>query len=295
MADTTMITPGGRTVGFSAWGDPMSERLVLLCHPTPGTGVDPEPVITGRWGVHLVGLERPGYGASPALEDGVPSTVRDRASDVDEFVRRIERNAHLISQSDFKRYGIIGWGAGAVVAAAVAAADPDRVDRLALVAPLAPDRALQEARAASGRPIDLESMGIRDDDADLARHLGLLDRLDRMAAESAVQGTAGVRHDEQLFADQEWMSRLGGVRADTAIWLGDRDPVATEEDARWYASRIRGVQGHRVRDSGPLVIAAAWSSILEHVAPLHGTLPEGTRDSGSVRLADVDFVHPERG
>lgn len=295
MADTTMITPEGRTVGYSAWGDPMSERLVLLCHPTPGTGVDPEPVITGRWGVHLVVLERPGYGASPVLEDGVPSTLRDRASDVDRFVRRIERNASAIGTSEFTQYGVIGWGSGAVVAAAIAAADPDRVDRLALVAPLAPDRALQEARAASGRPIDLESMGITAGDADLARHLGLLDRLERMAAESAVQGTAGVRHDEQLFADQGWLSGLGGIRAETALWLGDRDPVATDEDARWYASRIRGVRGHRVHDSGPLVIAAAWSSILAHVAPLHGSLPEGTRDSGSVRIADVDFVHPERG
>lgn len=295
MADTTMTTPEGRTVGFTAYGDPMSDRLVVLCHPTPGTALDPEPVVTSRWGVHLIALERPGYGSSSALPAGVASTVRDRAGDVDAFLRRIERDANAISNSRFDHYGVIGWGSGALVAAAIAAHDRDRVDRLALVAPLSPKKAVQEAREACGRPIDAEAFGVADDDPDLARHLGLWNRLGRMAAESAVQGDAGVRHDAELFDGRGWDDVVKGVGAETVVWLGDRDPVADDRDVRWYGARIPGLTAHRVRDSGPLTIAAAWSRVLQHVAPDHGSIQESERDSGNVYLADVDWVHPDQG
>ncbi|MFD1722465.1 alpha/beta fold hydrolase [Amnibacterium endophyticum] len=295
MADTTITTPEGRTVGLTAYGDSMSNRLVVLCHPTPGTPLDPEPVVTSRWGVHLIALERPGYGSSERLPDGLPSTVEDRAADIDALLRRIERNANAISDARFESYGVIGWGSGALVAAAMAAHDPERVDRLALVSPLAPRTAEREAREALRRPIDAAGMGVSDDDPDLARHLGLWNRFERMAEESAVQGHAGVRHDTELFEHARWDGVLDGIRADTAIWLGDRDPVADQHDVRWYAARIPGLKAYGVRDSGALTIASAWSSILEHVDPTHGSVRREERDHGRVYLPDVDWVHPDQG
>lgn len=293
MAETTLTTPEGHEVGVTAFGDPMANRLVILCHPTPGAPMDPDPTVTDRWGVHLVGLERPGYGSTPARSTGA-SGIQDRARDVDALVQRIEQNADSISNAQLQRYGVIGWGAGGVLAAAIAARDPERVDRLALVGVPTPAKAERLARAAGARPIDAAALGLGDEDSDLERHLGLWNRVQRMLQEAGRQGDAGIRADADLFADSGWTEGLSRIAASTVLWLGERDPFVSEEDVEWWGERIPGAVAHRVRDSGPLTIAASWSKVLAHVAPEHGRIVESERDSGTVRLADVDAVHPDR-
>lgn len=294
MAATTIVTRTGARLGLTAFGDPAADRVVVLCHPTPGAAIDPEPVVTDRWGVHLVVLDRPGYGASDPVQDGRRWTVLDHAGDVGAWVRRAEQQAAEVSSAQLDRYGVIGWGTGGFVAAAIAATDP-KVDRLALVDVPRPAKTERILDRAAKAPRGLAALGVAEDDPDLDRHVGLLGRLERSLGQAFVQGRAGVEEDRRLFADDGWIDRLGDIRADTHLWFGDRDPDVAALDARWWADRIRGAQASRVRDSGPLVLAAAWSRILGHVAPNHGSIAEELRDGGDVRVAAVDHVHPEHG
>ena len=104
-----------------------------------------------------------------------------------------------------------------------------------------------------------------------------------------------VRRADAALADDAWLEQLGHLKAVTRIWAGSETPWIDERDARFWVDRIPGAEAIRVRDSGPLTVASAWTRILEHVAPNHGSVPEQLRDSGTLRLADVDPVDPERG
>ena len=54
----------GRHVGVTGLGDPEADRLVLMCHPSPGAGgFDPDPPATSTAGVRIITLDRPGYGS----------------------------------------------------------------------------------------------------------------------------------------------------------------------------------------------------------------------------------------
>lgn len=294
MAGSTILTSSGRELGITGFGDPAADRLVVVCHPTAGSALDPEPTVTDRWGVHLVTLDRPGYDSSELPPEGERRTLEEHATDVGEFVRRSEQVADRISNAQLERYGVVGWGTGGFVAAAIAATDP-MVDRLALVGvprPSKTERFLDRAIRARG---SLAALGVSEDDPDLERHLGLLNRLERMLDRAFLQGDAGLRNDHRLFEEQGWIGRLGAIEANTHLWVGDRDPLVADLDARWWAKRIPGAQASHVRDSGPLTIAAAWSHVLAHVAPNHGSIAEDLRDSGSVALAGVDRRYPEEG
>lgn len=294
MAGSTIVTSSGRKLGITGYGDPAADRLVLVCHPTPGAALDPDPTVTDRWGVHVVTLDRPGYDSSDVLPEQAAVTLEDHAKDVGDFMRRSERVADRISHARLERYGVVGWGTGGFVAAAIAASDP-LVDRLALVGvprPAKTERFLDRALKAPNR---LAALGVTERDPDLERHLGLLNRLERMLDRAFLQGNAGVRSDARFFEDEGWTERLAGIRAETHVWVGDRDPLVADLDGSWWAKRIPGALASHVRDSGPLTIAAAWSHVLAHVAPDHGSIAPELRDSGSVALAGVDRRHPEEG
>lgn len=294
MSGSTIVTSSGRRLGVTGFGDPSADRMVLVCHPTPGAALDPDPTVTERWGVHVVTLDRPGYDSSELPPAPGRLTLQDHAADVGEFVRRSERVADRISHAQLHRYGVVGWGTGGFVAAAIAASDP-MVDRLALVGvprPSKTERFLERAVRAPGR---LATLGVDERDPDLERHLGLLNRLDRMLDRAFLQGDAGLQSDHRFFEDRSWIQRLSAIQAETHLWVGDRDPLVADLDARWWAKRIPGAHASHVRDSGPLTIAAAWSHVLGHVAPNHGSVAAELRDSGSVALAAVDPRHPEEG
>lgn len=294
MAGTTIVTGSGRRLGITAYGDPVADRVVLLCHPSPGTALDPEPLVTDRWGVHLVTLDRPGYDSSDPVPDDERWTVEDHAKDVSDFVRRSERVADRISNARFERYGVVGWGTGGFVAATIAATDP-MVDRLALVGVPRPSKLPRFLDRADRASDPLAALGIAEQDPDLGRHLGLRNRLERMLDRALLQGDAGLRCDRRMFADDGWIDRLGGIGAQTHVWVGQQDPLVADLDARWWATRIPDARVSSVRDSGPLVIAASWTAVLAHVAPNHGSIAKELRDSGPVALAGVDRRHPEEG
>ncbi|WP_433862063.1 hypothetical protein [Streptomyces sp. L7] len=65
MANLTFTLRSGRRVGVTTLGDPVAERVIVFCHPAPGSSVfDPDPDASANRGVHIVSLDRAGYGSS---------------------------------------------------------------------------------------------------------------------------------------------------------------------------------------------------------------------------------------
>ncbi len=255
-----------RTVGMSGLGDPMANRLVLLCHPTAGAaGFDPDPVLTSTWGVHLVSFDRPGYGSSDPYPDGTTPSAAAWADDVAHYFTRAEATASSVAHTDFGRIGVIGWREGGLFAATLAARHPDLVDRLALVGcPAWPT--LADARESDAESwFDPNRLIPRFSERDTSSYER---RVNRMLADARLQGSVGVDTDVACFeADPPSLER---VSADTLIAIGKRDDYATPVDGRWFSKQLPLSQTFVSERGGRDLIASAWQRILEHVAPGHG-------------------------
>lgn len=283
MSDVLTTLPSGRSVALNAFGDPAADRLVVICHPSPGSsGFDPDPIITNRWGVHLVGLDRPGYGGTDPLPAGAHHSLSERADDVADFIAGDERNADQISAADMQHCGVIGWGTGAVVAAALAARHPDLVDRLALVSAPAPAHAEKLARRTFAIRDGRAALHIADDDPALTKHLGLGNRVDRMLEQAFLQGDAGIDGDRALLANTSWARDLRDLPVDVLVLNGVDDPEIESDDTRWWRRHLpASAQVRTVEGSAALTIVDAWEDVLAHVAPAHGHIAQELRDHGT--------------
>jgi pimeloyl-ACP methyl ester carboxylesterase len=298
MANQQFTLPSGRALGLTAAGDPLSRRLVVVCHPAPGAGgFDPDPLVTAASGVQLVMIDRPGYGSSAPLPRDEDPTTEQFADDLAYFLRQSERVSRNAKTADFGSVGVIGWGAGGAAALSLAARYPELIDRLAIVAlpkaggrgliepvrrmlglsrieSFSPRSELDRVIAAHG-PLSLESLGIDDTDPVLTQP-GLRGRLDRMIDEAARQGTTGLASDLIAFRDRSWSLDLPAITAETLLIYGDRDPNATVGDGHWYSRRIRGSRVVEVKNAGALAIVSAWSRILAHVSGPGAVLPSAS-------------------
>lgn len=302
MADRLVTLRNGRRVGVQGRGDPMSQRIVLFCHPAPGSSdFDPDPRITAEWGVHLVALDRPGYGASPPLPDDEWPTITGRAEDLAEYIGIIRADAMAAGLQGPRHVGVVGWSAGGRVAVALAAAYPDLVDRVAVIATPAPDSAVQwmppeyarateqlmtlpaaEAKyelrtmlaqavaALSEQGPDPQLVGASAADAAVLQRPGVRGRVERMLQDASVQGPVGAADDILAFASDDWGFDLHAVRARTLLVYGADDETVPPAHGRWYRHRIHGAKLRVVPKVGHLVVVAAWGDVLAHVAPEHG-------------------------
>lgn len=287
MANHRVVLDSGRGLGISAAGDPVSRRLVVFCHPTPGAGgFDPKPTVTSASGAHLLSLDRPGYGASDPLPEADQPRVQQRADDLAEILQKSEASAGRAG-TDFGSVGVVGWSSGGAVALSLAARHPHLVDRLAIVGTAAPSSA---ARAYDSQALDLMIAGIADRD-DLAiqitgrdpfslRSLGVAEhdpafaipgldrRVERMLTDAAAQGTIGIATDLIAARDTSWVRQLRHVTADTILVYGTADPVAGRADGQWFQRHVPGARLAMVQNAGHLAVASVWERIMDHVAPL---------------------------
>lgn len=269
MADRLITTRTGRRLGVTGLGDPASRRLVIFFHPMPGAGsFDPDPAIT-RHTVHMMGVDRPGYGSSPALPEGTAASLEGFADDVAQYIADLEDTAASIGSESFGPVGVIGWGVGGVYAMSFAARHPRLVDRLALIDAPRPDRDLV--------PSDVLAAP---DESAFRSHPGIRRRIEEMLDQGAVHGDAGI--DADRAALETAAESLADVRIDTESVLvyGAEHPVVDpHDDGEWFRARMPHARVVTVTDSTHLAIGAAWSRILDEVAPFHGEVSHALRSS----------------
>lgn len=302
MADRLVRMRDGRQVGLTAFGDPATERIVLFCHPAPGAGgFDPAPTLTSTWGVHLVSVDRPGYGSSTPLADERRPSITRWADDLAEYIEFVVEQARETGRTPLHRVGVVGWSAGGRIALAVAARHPGLVDRVSVVATPAPDSAVrwipdelaQVNRELLQLPLPAAKQRLREmlraqvpdgvpgpellarGEADLAllEMPGLRGRLERMLGHAYDQGTVGLADDLLSSATDDWGFELDAVRAPVQLVYGAKDPIVPSAHGRWYRKHLPNAETHLtvVPRAGHLVIAPAWERILQHVDPQHGS------------------------
>jgi pimeloyl-ACP methyl ester carboxylesterase len=278
----------GRRVGVYHAGNREAGRTVVYSHCAPGSGAfDPDPVETARHDVHLLALDRPGYGASDPVGPGQWSTIANAAEDIAKVLRGLGSGP----------VGVAGWSAGGRIALALAANHPDLVDRVALIGSPAPDEevpwvgeqeragidamrgmAVDDARAImreqmsqafpSGNIRDLwrTLLGVSEADATVLADSGAVDRLDAMARQAFARGLDGMIDDILGYTLQPWGFEPGDVRAGTLLLYGAQDPVVTDAHGRWFQQQIPNARLEVMPDIGHLLVVPGWGRVLDHVA-----------------------------
>ena len=298
MADRLVTMRDGRRLGLTVFGDPAVERVVVLCHPAPGAGgFDPDPPVTSSWGVHVVSVDRPGYGSSSPLPDFQRGSVSLWAEDLAEYLELVIEQARETGRTPLHKLGVVGWGTGGRTALALAAKHPGLIDRVALVATPAPDsevpwvsRPFKElARELSGMtvpeskrrlqqwlqehgPGGIEQLARGAADQHVLERPGLRSRTERMLQHAAEQGSIGLADDLLSSLDDDWGFDLDAVTAPTLLVYGAKDPIVPSTHGRWFKRRLRNASPTLavLPRAGHMVIAPAWQRILQHVDPQHG-------------------------
>lgn len=242
----TFEVASGRRLGISGLGEPASSRVVLLCHSAPGSGsVDPDPIASANSRLHIVGIDRPGYGGSDAYE-GEPH-LEQWVDDVDDYLARLDPTSEHATGVETDLAGVVGIGYGAFYAAAIAAANP-AVPRLVVVQPAAPLRRSEE----------LDDPSFRD-----------LDATDPMTGEASRQevaldeaGSAGEAADHLLLADAGWGRQVQQAHAATDLIAVPGDPGTA-----WWRRHLHRPNVHPLTTGGLPGLAEAWRIALDLLDP----------------------------
>ena len=277
--------PDGRTVAVAETGDPAGPAVVLA-HPAPGSRLfDPDPAATRAAGVRLISVDRPGYGGSTPVADGVTPTIPGHADDI----------AAALEALGVSDVAAVGWSAGGRVALALAARHPDLVRAAAIVATPAPQEAVpwipEEHLAMIGQlgddpghataalaevfaemaampPAAAVGMvgGGAADDAALVADPARRARLEAMLAEAMAQGPVGMAADIVSYTMAPWGFDLAAVGAPTTAFYGADDENVPPAHGEWYAGQVPGAELRVEPGIGHLVALTRWADVLAAVA-----------------------------
>ncbi|WP_431278286.1 alpha/beta fold hydrolase [Leifsonia poae] len=306
MANLTFTLESGRRVGITTLGDPSADRLVVFCHSAPGSSnFDPDPGVSSTRDVHIIAIDRPGYGSSDPLPFGTAPSIPRYADDIAEYLATVRREESELGVVRPRTVGIAGWSAGGRVALAFAARHPELVDRVAIIATPAPNEHVQwidpQLQAESDRlaklppdtaldqlapmlqpqadavkaatddaDVPLDLLGDTGVDAEVLRLPGARDRLARMVRDAFRQGPRGVAADILSYTAHPWGFDVGDVAAKTLIVAGRGDAIAGSAHASWYQKSLPDARMEMFPGAGHLVVIPAWERVLSHLAP--GTL-----------------------
>ncbi|WP_280536935.1 alpha/beta hydrolase [Halopenitus sp. POP-27] len=134
----TVLVDGSRRIAHAEYGDP-DGTPVLFFHGTPGSRLLAtllEPAATEH-GIRLIAFDRPGYGRSDPQPD---RTVRDAGANA----------IAVLDAVGIETAGLVGFSGGSAHALATAATHPDRVDRVDVIAGIAPPR-FSDSRSSAPR------------------------------------------------------------------------------------------------------------------------------------------------
>jgi len=282
--DPTLVAlADGRRVALDDVGD-HDGSPVLYLHGAPDSRLSrhPDDGLTAAAGVRLLAVDRPGCGRSDADPGRTFATVTDDL-------------VAVLDALEIERAAAIGWSAGAPFAAALAAANPDRIDALGLVAPAVPidaydDPAVHDAAGPGRRlfaemaaeiapdevaaevapyalpdPADPDLVAAQIEDEGVVDDVpGGLGHLVAATVECVALGRVGL-HDEVTAQATRLDFDLASVAALVTIWCGERDAVAPPAFAAWWAGHLPGSRLVEVAGAGHHLAYARWTEILRTV------------------------------
>jgi pimeloyl-ACP methyl ester carboxylesterase len=279
---TTVLSHGLR-VGWAEWGPEDGAPVLFFSGAGMGRSMGFGADVVARLGLRLIGVERPGLGAS----DPAPlRTLTDCADDVRRFVeaRRLARPA-VIGFSQGAPFALSCAAAG-VVRAAVVVAGTDELAHPDFDARLHPDvRKMRDAAAAN--PAAFEATFARMGNAELlwTLILGTSAEVDlrvyeapafaaayrRALAEGFAQGAEGYARD-LLLATTRWPFDLAGIEVPVELWYGahDTSTVHSPDHGASLAWRIPGARRHLLPDAGGSLLWTHAGDILAALARVMG-------------------------
>jgi pimeloyl-ACP methyl ester carboxylesterase len=270
----------GRLLGVAAFGSRQAPPI-LYCHGFPGCRI--EPGILAIEGLHIIGIDRPGYALS--------SDARPEGNALHSFARDAVRLADALA---IPRFALLGLSGGAPYAAAIAALAPERVASLALVSGLGPPEA---PGMAEGRIGVLRLLGQAGRPGGLALSLArrailsksatdMFVRLRRAVAkfecardaeaftadfasgllacwrEALYRSTAGARADARAYGEP-WPFALEDIRVPTYVFHGLEDRIVPATIGDYVAQRIPGAEACVLPNEGHIsLIVNHWRAVM---------------------------------
>lgn len=267
----------GRQLGFAAYGSSKGTPVIFF-HGGPGSRLSifaEMSTILSQMGIHLIALERPGYGLSSPAEGWSMHSVVD-----DVLV--------LTRQLGISRFDVLGFSLGSSYALACAQMLPEQVRRVSIVGGLAPMTVPGVTSGMSEMVQALYEMARSD------RHQ-LHEVMAPLAASSAelltlMTATASTpdqkilisqaQHFEEDFAQAlrhgidgiagdfiraagEWNISLVDIRAKVDLWVGAQDHNAPPRMSHYLASTLPHHRLFVLPDAGHFCLYTHWHRILE--------------------------------
>ena len=285
MHESSLQLADGRTLAYAEHGDPAG-ATVLFVHGLPGSRLTrhPNEAIATRAGVRLFTFDRPGYGRSAPQAN---RRIVDWAADVERFATAV----------GLDRFAVAAWSGGAPYALAVAYAMRERVERVVLVAPVAPLAGTPAARDLSpalrrrvriarfapwlvGLTVAREVRAFaRDPERALERVFADAPACDRAVledeairrmylesrAEAYRQGPRPVLQDALLYL-RPWGFDPGAVTAPVRIFHGLLDTTIATSHSEQLAAVLPDRETTLVEGEGHMVCLTRWEEILRAAA-----------------------------
>lgn len=275
----------GRRLGFAQYGDPEGAPIIIF-HDLWGNRSlrHPDDSILARLGVRLIGVDRPGYGASTRKPD---RSLMDVVDDV-----------MLLSKAlKLERFAVLGFSAGGPYALACAYRFPQIVTRCAAVAPLPPlDHALgfQALHPFYGRLFQLASgnkslfrllmrafiwFDAQREPEQFIRELGgslsyadqkvlsniSLFKSRRDSWEEIRRGGSNSLIDEVASLIRPWGFHLQSIRIPVDIWWGEADAFCSPFVGQRMASLIPNARLRLEAQAGHFMLFSHWQAILQQL------------------------------
>jgi pimeloyl-ACP methyl ester carboxylesterase len=300
----TVRTADGRTLAYTEAGE-RNGAPVFYFHGLPGSRSDfdrplGQEALAGS-GVRLIGVDRPGFGASE-FQPG--RRYEDWPADV----------AIVADELGIGRFGVLGYSAGGPYVVACAQALPDRLTfagilsgvgpaetprfrhRMAktdaimtwlarVASPLARLAIKQATRTAERSPEKFSRRFDKDlsaPDLELHRDPAFRQAVREIFLESTRHGPAGVVH-EYMLSGTRWGLRFEEVDFPIQLWHGEADAIVPLHHAEYVAGRLANAKLTVLPGTGHLHTPARWHDYFAGAAAAHTTAPRCT--SGESRTA----------
>jgi pimeloyl-ACP methyl ester carboxylesterase len=290
LKDDAIRLSDGRRLAYAEWGEPQG-RCVFLFHGTPHSRLFcPDEAVTASSNVRLVTVDRPGIGGSDILPR---RTIGAWPRDVVE----------LADALGVERFGVVGWSAGRVYAAACAARIAARLTGVGIAC----TRHLSQFNIAENPPArdeleagDREMFERAQQDVNAAARAATeqyrewVEEL-RNRPEVVIDGYETPLGDQWFFEDEErrrvfldatresvrqgpeafawelidvwlpWGFRVADIATELHLWHGAQDPIVERRHVDFVAQMLPNARLTVWNDSGHFGVPRHWDEILEAV------------------------------